>query len=165
MSGKEIFYLLVCIYFICLIYLSFNNLIVSNFFIETYGRTMQMNCICKNIMLPASRNSWHRRTHALFARILPWLLESAVLVRNGCLGSHQSYALFMDKKQPLLPLWLCIQRMFSSWSNSVKYVLWAFMWRLLFAFVIIGIFIQRIFKVSFIFNLVNFCLLVKISMH
>ncbi|WJZ91986.1 hypothetical protein VitviT2T_011019 [Vitis vinifera] len=46
----------------------------------------------------------HRRTHALFARILPWLLESEVLVRNGCLGSHQSYALFMDKKQPLLPL-------------------------------------------------------------
>ena len=45
------------------------------------------------IMLPASRNGWHRRTHAPFARILPWLLESAVLSRNGCLGSYQSYVL------------------------------------------------------------------------
>ena len=35
-----------------------------------------------SIMLPALKNGWHKRTHAPFARVLPWVLENAVLSRN-----------------------------------------------------------------------------------
>ena len=107
MSGKEIFYLLVCIYFICLIYLSFNNLIVSNFFIETYGRTMQMNCICKNIMLPASRGT---------EELMPYLQEY-------CLGY-----LRVKSSSGMVAL-AHISHMPCSWTKSSLYFLCDYVFR------------------------------------
>ena len=87
-------------------YLSFNCLFVI-FCFETYcRRSMQKMMMSESLivsmstMLPSSGNGWRRRTRAPFARRQPWLPESPILTRNS------------GRKQQLLPLWLCIQKVF-----------------------------------------------------